>query len=112
MTKSRATRREQADRIFAALGDGTRRAIVGLLAHGPLSVSALAQPLGISITAVAQHLQVLEACGLLRTEKRGRVRFCAMDPDGLDALEEWVGMHRQLWGRRLHQLEEMLREGP
>jgi DNA-binding transcriptional ArsR family regulator len=110
MTKSRAAQREQADRIFAALGDGTRRAIVDLLAHGPLSVSALAQPLGISLTAVTQHLQVLQACGLLKTEKRGRVRFCAMDPDGLDALEEWVGMHRALWARRFQQLEAILRE--
>ncbi|MTW13378.1 metalloregulator ArsR/SmtB family transcription factor [Pseudoduganella eburnea] len=110
--KSRVARGEQADRIFAALGDGTRRAIVDLLAHGPLTVSALAQPLGVSLTAVAQHLQILEACGLLKTEKRGRVRFCAMDPDGLDALEEWVGRHRQLWARRFSQLEEILREDP
>lgn len=112
MSNSRAQRRAQAERIFDALGDRTRRAIVDLLAHGPLSVSALAQPLGVSLTAVSQHLQVLEACGLLKTEKRGRVRFCAMDPDGLDVLDEWLQTHRQLWARRFHLLEQLLHEQP
>lgn len=110
MTTSRAARRAQANRIFDALGDGTRRAMIDLLADGPLSVSALAQPLGVSLTAVSQHLQVLEACGLLKTEKRGRVRLCEMDPNGLEVMDEWISAHRQLWTRRFHLLDEILNE--
>ncbi len=62
------------DRLFHALGDPTRRAILDRLAQGPLSVSNLAGPLGITLTAVMQHLQILEECELAHTEKVGRVR--------------------------------------
>ena len=67
------------DRVFHALGDPTRRAIVERLSEGPLSVSRLATPLGITLTAVVQHLRVLEESGLVHTEKVGRVRTCRLD---------------------------------
>ena len=65
------TRKIDIDRLFHALGDPTRRAMLDRLSRGPLSVSALAAPLGITLTAVAQHLQILEECGLAHTEKLG-----------------------------------------
>ena len=98
------------DRIFHALGDPTRRSIVVKLCAGPLSVSLLANPLHITPTAVIQHLQVLEECGLVRTEKVGRVRTCRIETAGFSALEEWIRHHRAMWERRLDRLGELLEE--
>jgi DNA-binding transcriptional ArsR family regulator len=96
------------DRVFHALGDPTRRAIVARLAHGPQSVSALAKPLGITLTAVAQHVQVLEDSGLASTSKVGRVRSCSLETRGLDALEHWAREQKSLWERRFDRLEDLL----
>lgn len=98
------------DRLFHALGDPTRRAILDRLCSGPMSVSALAGPLRITLTAVAQHLQILEECALVRTEKLGRVRTCRIDPEGFDALERWINEHRTIWENRLDRLGEFLSE--
>jgi DNA-binding transcriptional ArsR family regulator len=98
------------DRIFAALGDGTRRAIFRMAADGPRSVSALAQALGVTLTAVAQHLRVLQDCGLLHTRKEGRVRMCELDRKGLDVLADWVAFNRRLWDERFDALDAMLQE--
>jgi len=100
-----------AGRLFHALGDPTRRAILDRLSERPHSVSGLAAPLGITLTAVAQHLQVLEESGLARTEKVGRVRTCRIASEGFDALERWVRDHRTMWERRLDRLGELLEEG-
>src|SRR6185503_12449464 len=81
-------------RVFQALGDPTRRAIVEMVSERPRSVSRLAEPLGVTLTAVGQHLQVLEDCGLVRTEKVGRVRTCQVDPTGLDVLDRWTKARR------------------
>jgi DNA-binding transcriptional ArsR family regulator len=98
------------DRVFHALGDPTRRAIVDKLSEGPLSVSRLATPLGITVTAVAQHLRVLEESGLVHTEKVGRVRTCRIEAAGFSALERWIGDHRSMWERRLDRLGDLLAE--
>jgi DNA-binding transcriptional ArsR family regulator len=103
-------RRVDIDRVFHALGDGTRRAIVDRLSQGPVSVSQLADRLGITLTAVGQHLAILQACGLAVTEKTGRVRTCRMGATGLDALELWVRQHRTEWERRMDKLAEILEE--
>ena len=100
----------KAGRVFHALGDSTRRAIVERLSAGPVSVSRLAAPLGITLTAVAQHLQVLEECGLARTEKTGRVRTCRLETAGLAVLEQWIRDRRSMWERRLDRLGELLAE--
>jgi DNA-binding transcriptional ArsR family regulator len=92
------------DLIFDALGDATRRRIVDRLSQGPASVSALAEPLGITLTAVAQHLRVLEAAGLVGTEKIGRVRTCRLEARGLDALAAWTQQRRSMWDQRLDRL--------
>jgi DNA-binding transcriptional ArsR family regulator len=97
-------------RIFDALGDPTRRAIVDRLRQGPLSVSSLAGPLQISITAVGQHLQLLEETGLVHTEKLGRVRTCRLEPSGFLALHNWVQHHRSTWERGLGRLGDLLAE--
>jgi DNA-binding transcriptional ArsR family regulator len=99
-----------ADQVLNALGDPTRRAIFERLAQGPLSVSALAEPLAITLTAVAQHLQVLERCGLAATEKVGRVRTCRVATAGLDVLERWVRKQRPLLERQLDNLAAILGE--
>ena len=78
------------DRVFHALGDPTRRAIMERLTDGPLSVSRLAEPLNVTLTAVMQHLQILQECGLVYTEKTGRVRSCRLEPGGLAPLEKWI----------------------
>jgi len=98
------------DLLFHALGDPTRRAMLDRLTHGPMSVSALADPLGITLTAVAQHLQILEECALVRTEKLGRVRTCRIEPTGFDALERWVKDHRTIWEQQLDRLGMLLDE--
>lgn len=98
------------DRLFHALGDPTRRAMLDRLVHGPLSVSALAAPLGITLTAVAQHLQILEECALVRTEKAGRVRTCRIEMAGFDSLEKWIAEHRTIWAQRLDRLGALLVE--
>jgi len=100
----------KADRLFNALGDPTRRAIVDRLSRGPSTVSRLAEPLEITITAVRQHLDVLEDCGLVRTEKVGRVRTCRFETKGLAVLEDWISYHRTLWAERLDQLGDLLEE--
>jgi DNA-binding transcriptional ArsR family regulator len=96
------------DRLFHALGDPTRRAILDRLVDRPLSVSSLAEPLGITLTAVGQHLQILEEVALLHTEKSGRVRTCSLDPAGFRTLEQWIRDHRSTWERSLDRLGEML----
>ena len=98
------------DRVFHALGDPTRRAIVEKLSEGPISVSRLAEPLDITLAAVVQHLQVLEESGLVQTEKIGRVRTCRIEPAGLSAAEQWIGDRRSRWERRLDRLGDLLAE--
>jgi DNA-binding transcriptional ArsR family regulator len=98
------------DRVFHALGDPTRRAILEKLSQGPISVSRLAEPLDITLAAVVQHLQVLEQSGLVQTEKVGRVRTCRIEPGGLSVVEQWIGERRSMWERRLDQLGDLLAE--
>ena len=98
------------DRVFHALGDPTRRAILEKLSHGPISVSRLAEPLNMTLAAVVQHLQVLEESGLVQTEKVGRVRTCRIAPAGLSVAAQWIGDRRTTWERRLDRLGDMLAE--
>ena len=100
------------DLLFQALGDPTRRRMLDRLSRGPASVSALAEPLAMSLPAVIQHLQVLESCGLVRTEKVGRVRTCSIDPAALRAAERWIADKRASWERRLERLGRYLAEHP
>ncbi|MEI9974143.1 MAG: metalloregulator ArsR/SmtB family transcription factor [Ignavibacteriota bacterium] len=96
------------DRVFHALGDPTRRAIVERLSHGPISVSRLAAPLAITLAAVVQHLQILEQSGLVHSEKAGRVRTCRIEPASLSAAEQWFADRRSQWESRLDRLADFL----
>lgn len=98
------------DRVFHALGDPTRRAIVEKLSEGPISVSRLAAPLAITLAAVVQHLQILEQSGLVHTEKAGRVRTCSIEPAVLSVAEQWFADRRSVWERRLDRLGDLLAE--
>ncbi|HTW45359.1 MAG TPA: metalloregulator ArsR/SmtB family transcription factor [Acidobacteriaceae bacterium] len=98
------------ERLFHALGDPTRRAILDRLAAGPASVSRLAEPLGITLTAVMQHLQILEEIELVKTEKVGRVRSCRIEAAGFRLLEQWVREHRLSWENKLERLGDLLAE--
>jgi len=99
------------DALFHALGDPTRRAIVERLSERPHSVSALAGPLGVTLTAIGQHLQVLETAGLVRTEKLGRVRTARIETRGLDLLDRWTRARRSIWDDRLDALGSLV-DGP
>jgi DNA-binding transcriptional ArsR family regulator len=101
---------EKIDRVFHALGDATRRAMMERLSAGPVSVSRLAEPFDMSLAAVVQHLRILEESGLVRTEKIGRVRTCSLDPGGLGVAANWIGERRSMWEKRLDRLGDLLAE--
>ena len=100
------------DRVFQALADPGRRVMVERLSQGPASVSELGRPLDMSLAAVLQHVQVLEACGLVRSEKAGRVRTCRIDAAALRLAETWIAAQRTAWEQRLDLLGEVLAEQP
>jgi DNA-binding transcriptional ArsR family regulator len=99
------------DPVFHALGDPTRRVIVERLSRGPASVSELAKPLEMTLSGVVQHLAVLEASGLVRSQKIGRVRTCRIEPAALQSAEKWITERRMSWERRLDRLGHYLAEG-
>lgn len=102
----------QLDLVFRALSDPTRRAIVERLGRGPASVSQLAAPFAMTLPAVLQHVAVLEASGLVQSEKLGRVRTCRIDGGALTSAERWIGERRTTWERRLDRLGEVLAGQP
>src|ERR1700744_2126558 len=97
------------DRLFHALSDPARRAMVERLSRGPAPVSELARPLPMSLASAMQHLGGLEAAGLVQSEKGGRVRTCAIRPGGLSQAEQWINARRIEWENRLDRLGEYLK---
>src|SRR3954466_16167397 len=98
------------NRVFHALADPTRRAVLERLSRGPASGSELAQPFRMALPSFAQHLDVLEECGLVHSNKEGRVRTYRLAPKGMAAAETWLAKRRALWTRRLDQLDNYLDE--
>lgn len=98
------------DLAFQALADPSRRAMVDRLVRGPATVSELAKPLAMSLPGVMQHLAVLEASGLVVSQKVGRTRTCRIEPKALNQAEHWIGERRALWERRLDRLGQFLDE--
>jgi DNA-binding transcriptional ArsR family regulator len=98
------------DRAFQALADPTRRGMLARLSRAPASVSELARPLRMSLPAVMQHLQLLEASGLVTSEKKGRVRTCRIAPQALAAAEGWIAEQRALWEARADRFEAYVEE--
>jgi DNA-binding transcriptional ArsR family regulator len=103
---------EPLDLMFQALADPARRAMVDRLCRGPASVSELAEPLPMSLSAVVQHLRVLEDSGLVATRKVGRVRTCQVVPEALRGVERWVAERRTRWEARLDRLGQYLADHP
>lgn len=97
------------DRLFHALSDPARRAMVARLSRGPAPVSELARPLPMSLPSVMQHLGVLEGAGLVRSEKVGRTRTCSIEPGTLSVAEQWINARRQEWEHRLDRLGDYLK---
>jgi DNA-binding transcriptional ArsR family regulator len=95
---------QEIDLLFQALADPSRRAMVDRLTRGPASVSELARPLAMSLPAVVQHLHVLEASGLVRSQKLGRVRTCSVEPAALRTAERWIADRRTFWEQSLDRL--------
>ena len=92
------------DSVFHALADPTRRAVIGRLLGGGAAVTRLAEPFAMGLPAFMKHLSVLEASGLIRSEKRGRVRTCHLNADRLAAAEDWLGEQRAVWQGRTDRL--------
>jgi DNA-binding transcriptional ArsR family regulator len=96
------------DRIFQALADPTRRGMLERLGRASATVSELAAPIAISLAAVVQHVQILEASGLVRTEKIGRSRTCHIDTNTLAAAGQWLEGRRSQWNTHLDRLGDYL----
>jgi DNA-binding transcriptional ArsR family regulator len=97
------------DALFHALGDATRRGMLGDLATGPRSVGELAAPHRMSLAAASKHIRTLERAGLVRREVRGRTHVCRLDPMPLAGVDGWLGFYRGFWSGRLDALEAALR---
>jgi DNA-binding transcriptional ArsR family regulator len=96
------------DRIFAALADPTRRAVLERLGQGPATITELAEPFAISLTGMKKHVHVLEEVELVATEKVGRTRRCRIGPQRLDAAQEWIEGYRRALDERLDRFGELL----
>jgi DNA-binding transcriptional ArsR family regulator len=99
---------QELTRVFQALTDPTRRAVLERLTRGPAAVSELAQPFKMALPSFVQHLGVLEDCGLVRSSKAGRVRTYTLAPQPLEAAEHWLAAQRRHWERRLDSLDAFL----
>ena len=96
-------------RVFQALADPTRRAVLERLNRGPAPMSELAEPFDMALPSFSQHLDVLEDCGLVRSSKAGRVRTYQLQPKPLRVAEHWMAKQRALWERRLDQLDNYVK---
>jgi DNA-binding transcriptional ArsR family regulator len=98
------------DALFQALAAPGRRAMVERLARGPATLSELAEPMDMTLTAVTQHLRILEASGLVHSYKQGRTRHCRLRLQAMDQLNQWIEGRKALWESRLDRLGELLEE--
>lgn len=101
---------EQLDRVFYALSDATRRAVLTRLSSGPAPVSELAKPFDMALPSFTQHLGVLENCGMVHSTKKGRIRLYQITPQPLKVAEHWLEKQRTDWEKRLDQLDSFLEE--
>jgi DNA-binding transcriptional ArsR family regulator len=103
-------RSDTLDKAFHALSDSTRRRLLEQLARGPASVSELAKPYSSTLAAIHQHVQVLEASGLITTEKVGRSRMCRISAEAFGRVERWLSERREFWEGRFDRLGQLLEE--
>ncbi|UVI35748.1 ArsR/SmtB family transcription factor [Brevibacterium spongiae] len=102
---------DELDAMFSALADPTRRSVIARLGAGPASVGELARPLSISLPSFMKHVRSLESCGLIRTEKSGRVRTCVLNHDRLGLLSSWLEEQRRIWEDSTDRLERFVTTG-
>ena len=102
-------RSRQLDRVFRALGDPTRRAMLRRLAVQERTVGELAEPFKMSLAAASKHVKTLEHAGLVRRTVRGRTHFCQLNPQPLAEADDWLRSYERLWTKRLEALEALLR---
>ena len=98
------------DNVFMALADPVRRSVIGRLLTGERTLSALAEPLDMTMPAVMKHVSVLERCGIVKTEKRGRSRYCQLQAESLTDAKAWLDAHAAFWTDRLAALDQYLQE--
>lgn len=110
MPSPHASSADGLNQLFTALADGNRRAMVDRLARGPASVSDLAKPLALRLPSALKHLAVLEAGGLVASDKAGRVRTYRIAPDAFNGLETWVAERKAMWHRQFDVLDALLAE--
>ena len=96
----------QLNGIFQAIGDPTRRAVLGRLSSGPASVSDLAKPFDMALPSFMQHIRLLEESGWIRTRKVGRVRICAIEEEPFTAVQQWLSEQRAVWEGRTDRLQQ------
>ena len=96
-------------RVFQALADPTRRAVLEKLSRGPAAMSELAEPFDMALPSFSQHLDVLEDCGLVRSSKEGRVRTYELQPKPLETAGHWMARQREMWERRLDQIDNYVK---
>lgn len=99
---------QQLDGIFQALADPTRRAVLARLGRGPASISDLARPFDMALPSFMKHIHLLEGSGLIRTQKQGRVRTCAIEKRRLAAVDGWLAEQRAIWEGRTDRLEQFV----
>ena len=100
-----ANQSTQLDRVFGALSDATRRAIIMRLCEGEASVGELARPFEMALPSLMKHIRILERNGLVASEKTGRVRTCSLQTEALETIEVWLAAQREIWEQRLDRLE-------
>lgn len=103
-----ANHSDDLDEVFAALADPTRREVLRRLGRGPASVGELARPFAMTLPSFVKHVRMLEASGLIRTVKRGRVRTCALNRERLSVVDGWLAEQRRIWTDRTDRLEEFV----
>jgi DNA-binding transcriptional ArsR family regulator len=101
-----AARSQEISRVFQALADPTRRSVLERLARGPASTTELARPFDMALPSFAQHLAMLEQCGLVRSQKEGRVRCFELAPEPLASAESWIAQQHAIWSQRLGRLQD------
>ena len=100
------------DQVFSALSDPTRRRVAEALSNGEKTLTDLARPFQMTMPAVMKHVAVLERSGILRTEKRGRTRYCRLEPNRLEDAQAWLARTSRMWTERLNSLDRYLKENP
>ncbi len=96
--------------VFQAIADPVRREIIELLSEEPMNLNAIAEQFDISRPAISRHIKILNECGLVAIEQKGRERFCIIKPDTLSEIANWIDPFRELWEQRLDAFEEYLEQ--